>query len=102
MSNQCLFIHFLSGTRTSATSGKMEAIFFMHLDHIKNFSRVRICQLHFQETDYKDGGAVRKRRELKEGIEPTVFSGVPKILQKTVSLLRNTKRAASSMRQKQL
>ena len=79
-----------------------DAISFMHLDHIKNFSRVRICQLHFQETDYKDGGAVRKRRELKEGIEPTVFSGVPKILQKTVSLLRNTKRAASSMRQKQL
>ena len=63
----------------------------MHLDHIKNFSRVEIYQLHFLETDYKDGGivhggAVRKRRDLKEGSVPSVFSGVPKILQKPASL----------------
>ena len=34
------------------------AISFMHLDHIKNFSRVGICQLYFLETDYQDGGIV--------------------------------------------
>ena len=76
------------------------AISFMHLEDIKNFSRVGMYQLHFLETDYKDGGivhggAVRKRRVVKEGNVPSAFPGVLKILQKTCFFTKEYKACSS-------
>ena len=76
----------------------------MHPAHINNFSRVGMCQLHFKENDYKTRktsreGAVRKRRLLKIDCVPSVFSTVPKLLQKPHPPLRTTQRAAPSVRQ---
>ena len=95
---------FLQSRRRRVSFKSKAELSFMHPAHINNFSRVGMCQLHFKENDYKTRktsreGAVRKRRLLKIHCVPSVFSTVPKLLQKPHPPLRRTQRAAPSVRQ---
>lgn len=79
----------------------------MNLTRIWNFSRVGVCQLHFVESDYEQGGTVLKgniriRRKFRSDSVPSVFPNIPKYLQKTFPKPRKTERVPPSVRQDKL
>ena len=76
------------------------ALSFMHIAHIND---ITVCQLHFKESDYKTGktsreGAVIKWRVLKSDSVTSVFSTIPKLLQKSLPTPQINQRAAASVR----
>ena len=80
----------------------------MNLTRIWNFSRVGVCQLlHFVESEYELGGTVLKgniriRRKFRSDSVPSVFTNIPKYLQKTFPKPRKTERVPPSVRQDKL